>query len=253
MLFSAPTPASSGPTPGLDLTADVIKRLDAGRSRRGREVDVSGSSRGHGSAVPDGRIVDTDPRLPSPSAHLSLAPAVLNIPILARPALLPVSVARSSTPITEHEPGRGSSPSRTSPSTRSSSRATFPGAPLMPGVLMIESLSQVAAILLLQREDAPPNARVYLRGVDNAKFRRQVVPGDRLRLEVTLGRRRASLARAQAAALRRRSGRRRGRAAARRSCADDDRHPSDRHRPSAARRSAQGTAIGPHAIDRRRT
>jgi UDP-N-acetylglucosamine acyltransferase len=70
----------------------------------------------------------------------------------------------------------------------------------MPGVLMLESLLQVAAILLLQRGDAPPNARVYLRGVNDAKFRRQVVPGDRLRLEITLGKRRASLARAQATA-----------------------------------------------------
>ena len=76
----------------------------------------------------------------------------------------------------------------------------FPGAPLMPGVLMLESLSQVAAILLLEREDAPPNARVYLRGVNDAKFRRQVVPGDQLRLEISLGRRRTLLARAQAAA-----------------------------------------------------
>jgi UDP-N-acetylglucosamine acyltransferase len=76
----------------------------------------------------------------------------------------------------------------------------FPGLPLMPGVLMLESLSQVAAILLLQRDDAPPNARVYLRGINGAKFRRQVVPGDRLRLEITLGRQRTSLAKAQAAA-----------------------------------------------------
>ncbi len=76
----------------------------------------------------------------------------------------------------------------------------FPGAPLLPAVLMLESLSQVAAILLLQREEAPPNARVYLRGVNDAKFRRQVVPGDRLRLEISLGRRRSSLARAQAVA-----------------------------------------------------
>src|SRR5438034_8218787 len=76
----------------------------------------------------------------------------------------------------------------------------FPGAPLMPAVLMLESLSQVAAILLLQRQDAAPNARVYLRGVNDAKFRRQVVPGDRLRLEISLGKRRASLARAQALA-----------------------------------------------------
>src|SRR3954466_16170801 len=61
----------------------------------------------------------------------------------------------------------------------------FPGVPLMPGVLMLESLSQVAAILLLQRDGAPPNTRVYLRGVNDARFRRQVVPGDRLRLEVS--------------------------------------------------------------------
>jgi UDP-N-acetylglucosamine acyltransferase len=76
----------------------------------------------------------------------------------------------------------------------------FPGAPVMPAVLMLESWSQVAALLLLQRDGDPPNARVYLRGVNDAKFRRQVVPGDRLRIEISMGRRRASLARAQAVA-----------------------------------------------------
>jgi UDP-N-acetylglucosamine acyltransferase len=76
----------------------------------------------------------------------------------------------------------------------------FPGSPLMPGVLMIEALTQVAAVLLLDRAEAPPTARVWLRGVDNAKFRRQVVPGDRLRLEVQLGRIRSRLAKARATA-----------------------------------------------------
>ena len=76
----------------------------------------------------------------------------------------------------------------------------FPGTPLMPGVLMLESLSQLAGLLLLHREDAKPDARVFLRGVNDAKFRRQVVPGDRLRLEITISRRRSSLATAQAAA-----------------------------------------------------
>ena len=75
----------------------------------------------------------------------------------------------------------------------------FPGAPLMPGVLMLESLSQVAAILLLQSSEAP-RARVYLRGINDAKFRKQVVPGDRLRLEILLGKRRGSIARAKATA-----------------------------------------------------
>src|SRR5688572_24168777 len=70
----------------------------------------------------------------------------------------------------------------------------------MPGVLMIEALTQAAGMLVLGRPDAPPNARASLRGVNNAKFRRQVVPGDRLRLEVTLGPVRSRLAKAQAAA-----------------------------------------------------
>ena len=76
----------------------------------------------------------------------------------------------------------------------------FPGSPLMPGVLMIEALTQVAGVLLLERSGVPATARVWLRGVDNAKFRRQVVPGDRLRLEVALGRTRSRLARARAKA-----------------------------------------------------
>jgi UDP-N-acetylglucosamine acyltransferase len=75
----------------------------------------------------------------------------------------------------------------------------FPGTPLMPGVLMIETLAQAATLLLMQgRGGAAVRAR--LRGVDNAKFRRQVVPGDRLTLEVTLGRRRGAIARARAVA-----------------------------------------------------
>src|SRR4029453_7007557 len=102
--------------------------------------------------------------------------------------------------ITEHEAGRRLVAVKNVTVNEEFFQGHFPGVPLMPGVLMLESLSQVAAILLLQREDAPPNARVYLRGINGAKFRRQVVPGDRLRLEITLGKRRTSLARAQAAA-----------------------------------------------------
>ena len=75
----------------------------------------------------------------------------------------------------------------------------FPGTPLMPGVLMIESLTQVAALLLLAGGDRPAG-HAWLRAVENAKFRRQVVPGDRLELEVTLGRRRGRIARATAVA-----------------------------------------------------
>src|SRR5262249_56151436 len=76
----------------------------------------------------------------------------------------------------------------------------FAGVRLMRGGLMLEAMSQVAAMLLLQRDGAPPNTRVYLRGVNHAKFRRQVVPGDRLKLEVSVAQRRSTLARTRAAA-----------------------------------------------------
>jgi UDP-N-acetylglucosamine acyltransferase len=76
----------------------------------------------------------------------------------------------------------------------------FPGTPLMPGVLMVEAFSQAATLLLVQREGGQVSGRVYLRGVDNAKFRRQVVPGDQLRLEVRISRRRAALVRAECTA-----------------------------------------------------
>jgi UDP-N-acetylglucosamine acyltransferase len=76
----------------------------------------------------------------------------------------------------------------------------FPGSPLMPGVLMIEALTQVSTLLLLGSGTESPATCVTLRGVDNAKFRRQVVPGDRLRLDVRLARRHGPIARVAAVA-----------------------------------------------------
>lgn len=61
----------------------------------------------------------------------------------------------------------------------------FPGAPVMPGVLQIEALAQVGAILVLREFDDPTNKIPFFSGLENAKFRRPVVPGDTLRLEVT--------------------------------------------------------------------
>jgi UDP-N-acetylglucosamine acyltransferase len=102
--------------------------------------------------------------------------------------------------VAEHEPGRRIVAYKNVTVSEEFFQGHFPGAPLMPGVLMIETLAQVATILLTQSGDEPAGTRAYLRGVENAKFRLPVVPGDRLRLEVTMGPRRARIARAHATA-----------------------------------------------------
>jgi UDP-N-acetylglucosamine acyltransferase len=102
--------------------------------------------------------------------------------------------------VTEHEPGRRMVAVKNVTVNEDFFQGHFPGSPVMPGVLMIETLAQVATVLLMHGRDGAPCERVYLRGVDNAKFRRQVAPGDRLRLEVTLGRSRSQIARATASA-----------------------------------------------------
>ena len=61
----------------------------------------------------------------------------------------------------------------------------FPGAPVMPGVLQIEALAQVGAILALREFADRVDKIPFFSGIDNARFRRPVVPGDTLTLEVT--------------------------------------------------------------------
>jgi len=61
----------------------------------------------------------------------------------------------------------------------------FPGHPIMPGVLIIEAVAQVGGILALKAMGGEKRI-AYFTGIDNCKFRRPVVPGDQLRLEVTV-------------------------------------------------------------------
>jgi len=148
--------------------------------------------------------------------------------------------------VTEHESGRRLVAVKNVTINEEYFQGHFPGSPLMPAVLMIEALTQVAAVLVLECTRAPLSARASLRGVDGAKFRRSVVPGDRLRLEVSMGRIRSRLARVQAAAY-----------------VDDqvvaeadlllaveagaaDVDPSARIHPSA--RIGEGTTVGPHVV-----
>ncbi|MGE0443821.1 MAG: acyl-ACP--UDP-N-acetylglucosamine O-acyltransferase [Vicinamibacterales bacterium] len=102
--------------------------------------------------------------------------------------------------ITEHEPGVRLVAVKNVTVNEEFFQGHFPRQPVMPAVLMIEALTQVASVLILERREAGATARVSLRGVNNAKFRRQVVPGDRVRLEVRLGRARSRLAKADAVA-----------------------------------------------------
>lgn len=63
----------------------------------------------------------------------------------------------------------------------------FPGHPIMPGVLIVEAMAQVGGILAFKSE--PENAEgkvVYFMGIDKARFRKPVVPGDQIRLVVTV-------------------------------------------------------------------
>ena len=62
----------------------------------------------------------------------------------------------------------------------------FPGAPVMPGVLVLEAMAQAGGIMLYNHMDQPETKLMYLTGIENAKFRRPVIPGDQLRIEIEL-------------------------------------------------------------------
>ena len=62
----------------------------------------------------------------------------------------------------------------------------FPGVPVMPGVLVIEAMAQVGGIMTYSEEPGIQDKLIYFTGIENAKFRRPVVPGDQLRIEMEL-------------------------------------------------------------------
>lgn len=75
----------------------------------------------------------------------------------------------------------------------------FPGNPIMPGVLMVEAMAQVGAVAMMSLEENKGKLGVFA-GIDEVRFKRQVVPGDTLRMEVEMITLRRNIGKAQATA-----------------------------------------------------
>ncbi|HEX5410387.1 MAG TPA: 3-hydroxyacyl-ACP dehydratase FabZ [Terriglobia bacterium] len=73
----------------------------------------------------------------------------------------------------------------------------FPGAPVMPGVLIIESMAQVAGVLIYRDLPEKHKKLIYFSGIESAKFRRPVLPGDQLHVEMQLLNRRNNFGKMQ--------------------------------------------------------
>jgi 3-hydroxyacyl-[acyl-carrier-protein] dehydratase len=70
----------------------------------------------------------------------------------------------------------------------------FPGRPIMPGVLIVEAMAQTAGVLVFKSMPEEDQKRsVFFLGMDNVKFRKPVIPGDQLRLELEITRHRQSI------------------------------------------------------------
>src|SRR5215470_8875514 len=70
----------------------------------------------------------------------------------------------------------------------------FPNYPVMPGVMIVEAMAQCAGVLVLQALEDRANKLVLLVAIENARFRKPVVPGDTLRMEMKIIKRKASVA-----------------------------------------------------------
>ena len=77
----------------------------------------------------------------------------------------------------------------------------FPGHPVMPGVLIVEAMAQTGGMLLLEQIPDRDRKVVYFMALDNVKFRKPVVPGDQLRMEIEMLQFRGKVARMKGTAL----------------------------------------------------
>lgn len=69
----------------------------------------------------------------------------------------------------------------------------FPNQPVMPGVLSLESMAQAGAFLMLSQVENPLSKNMFFSTIDNAKFRKPIVPGDQLKIQMDLVKRKLSI------------------------------------------------------------
>ena len=121
--------------------------------------------------------------------HLPLGPAALAALLPHRPPFLLIDV------VDVLEPGVRASCRWTPPLDLPGLSGHFPGDPVVPGVLQLEALAQLSAVvaLSLPRDPGAPPPQVRLAGVDDARFRAVVRPGDLLLLSATCAERRRGL------------------------------------------------------------
>ena len=183
-IFSSTSARAVSSGPNRSLRPDAGRRRQAQRTCPLTTPEPAASRRGARGAAP-GWTARMGPCTLAPAVSKPPSPVSLDIPVLLErlnhryPSLLVDSVV-------EHEPGRRVTAVKNVTVNEEYFQGHFAGNPLMPGVMMIETLVQVATLLLLGGSGDTPTSRAVLRGVNNAKFRRQVFPGDRLCLEVTL-------------------------------------------------------------------
>ncbi len=121
---------------------------------------------------------------------------MINIPILLDrlcyryPSLLVDAIA-------EHDAGRRLVAVKNVTVNEEFFQGHFPGKPIMPGVLIIEAMAQVGGILLLREVPDREKKLVYFMGIDEARFRKPVVPGDQIRFELEVLKRKASTCKLQ--------------------------------------------------------
>lgn len=87
--------------------------------------------------------------------------------------------------IIELEPGKRAVGIKNATANEPYFQGHFPNNPIMPGVLQVEALAQVGAVVLLSMEEYKGKLAVFA-GIDEVRFKRQVVPGDTLRLEIEI-------------------------------------------------------------------